>query len=138
MEVEFFSSFILVLLINVCELPHIWKRQEKIDRHRHRHRHRHNHSHRHRHRQGHRHRHRHRHRQGHGHRHRHRHTHTHTHTHTDKTSVVKKSQLTTSFPLFKEALSVNALCACVYIYIRHLSSFRAPTLWFLSEPTILV
>ena len=23
------------------------------------------------------------------------------------------------------------LCACVYIYIRQLSSFRAPTLWFI-------
>ena len=26
---------------------------------------------------------------------------------------------------------VNALRACVYIYIRQLSSFRAPTLWFI-------
>ena len=26
---------------------------------------------------------------------------------------------------------MNALRACVYIYIRQLSSFRAPTLWFI-------
>ena len=26
---------------------------------------------------------------------------------------------------------INALRACVYIYIRQLSSFRAPTLWFI-------
>ena len=26
---------------------------------------------------------------------------------------------------------MNASCACVYIYIRQLSSFRAPTLWFI-------
>ena len=32
---------------------------------------------------------------------------------------------------FKEALSINALRACVYIYIQQLSSFRAPTLWLL-------
>ena len=33
---------------------------------------------------------------------------------------------------FKEArLSITALRACVYIYIRQLSSFRAPTLWFI-------
>ena len=31
----------------------------------------------------------------------------------------------------KEALSINALRACVYIYIRQLSSFRAPTWWFI-------
>ena len=30
--------------------------------------------------------------------------------------------------ILKEALSINALRACVYIYIRQLSSFRAPTL----------
>ena len=37
----------------------------------------------------------------------------------------------------KEALSINALRACVYIYIRQLSPFRAPTLWFidLTVPT---
>ena len=29
------------------------------------------------------------------------------------------------------SLSINALRACVYIYIRQLSSFRAPTLWFI-------
>ena len=28
------------------------------------------------------------------------------------------------------SLSIYALCACVYIYIRQLSSFRAPKLWF--------
>ena len=33
--------------------------------------------------------------------------------------------------MLKEALSINALCACVYIYIRQLSSLRAPTLWFI-------
>ena len=36
--------------------------------------------------------------------------------------------------IFKEmrgSLSINALRACVYIYIRQLSSFRAPTLWFI-------
>ena len=32
----------------------------------------------------------------------------------------------------KEPLSINALRACVYIYIRQLSSFRAPTLWFIN------
>ena len=32
----------------------------------------------------------------------------------------------------KEGLGINALHACVYsIYIRQLSSFRAPTLWFI-------
>ena len=34
-------------------------------------------------------------------------------------------------PLRKEALSINALRACVYIYMRQLSSFIAPTLWFI-------
>ena len=29
------------------------------------------------------------------------------------------------------SLSIKALHACVYIYIRQLSSFRAPTLWFI-------
>ena len=33
--------------------------------------------------------------------------------------------------LLKEAVSINALCACVYIYTQQLSSFRAPTLWFI-------
>ena len=28
-------------------------------------------------------------------------------------------------------LSINALRACVYIYLRQLSSLRAPTLWFI-------
>ena len=32
---------------------------------------------------------------------------------------------------FREALSTNALRACVYIYIPQLSSFRALTLWFI-------
>ena len=32
---------------------------------------------------------------------------------------------------FKEALSINVLRACVYIYNRQLSSFRVPTLWFI-------
>ena len=31
----------------------------------------------------------------------------------------------------RSSLSINALRACVYIYIRQLSSFRAPTLWFI-------
>ena len=31
----------------------------------------------------------------------------------------------------KEALSINALRACVYIYIQQLSSFRALTLWLI-------
>ena len=31
----------------------------------------------------------------------------------------------------RTSLSINALCTCVYIYIRQLSSFRAPTLWFI-------
>ena len=31
----------------------------------------------------------------------------------------------------RSSLSINALHACVYIYIRKLSSFRAPTLWFI-------
>ena len=30
-----------------------------------------------------------------------------------------------------EALSINALHACVYIYNQQLRSFRAPTLWFM-------
>ena len=34
-------------------------------------------------------------------------------------------------PPLKEALSINALRACVYIYIRQVSSFRAPTWWFI-------
>ena len=28
-------------------------------------------------------------------------------------------------------LSINALRACIYIYIRQLSSYRSPTLWFI-------
>ena len=31
-----------------------------------------------------------------------------------------------------EALSINALHACVFIYIRQLSTFRAPKLWFIN------
>ena len=31
----------------------------------------------------------------------------------------------------KGSVTVNALRACVYIYIRQLSSFRAPMLWFI-------
>ena len=34
-------------------------------------------------------------------------------------------------PAVKEALRISALRACVYIYIRQLSSFRVPTLWFI-------
>ena len=35
-------------------------------------------------------------------------------------------------PVFdRSSLSINALRACVYIYIRQLSSFRMPTLWFI-------
>ena len=34
--------------------------------------------------------------------------------------------ITVSWPL-----NLNALRACVYIYTRQLSSFRAPTLWFI-------
>ena len=37
--------------------------------------------------------------------------------------------------MLKEPLSIYALRACVYIYIRQLSSFRAPTLWFI-DPTV--
>ena len=33
--------------------------------------------------------------------------------------------------IIKEALGINALRACVYIYMRQLSSFRVPTLWFI-------
>ena len=33
--------------------------------------------------------------------------------------------------LSRISLSINALHTCVYIYIRELSSFRAPTLWFI-------
>ena len=29
------------------------------------------------------------------------------------------------------SLSINALHACVYIYIRQLNAFGAPTLWFI-------
>ena len=37
-----------------------------------------------------------------------------------------------TYPLiFKGALTVNYLCAYVYIYIWQLSSFRVPTLWFI-------
>ena len=32
---------------------------------------------------------------------------------------------------FKEAITVDALRACIYIYIRQLSSFGAATLWFI-------
>ena len=32
----------------------------------------------------------------------------------------------------RSSLSINALRACVYIYIRQLSSFRAHTLWFIN------
>ena len=32
---------------------------------------------------------------------------------------------------FKEAVSINALRACVYTYIRQRSSFRVPMLWFI-------
>ena len=31
----------------------------------------------------------------------------------------------------KEALNINALCTCVYIYIWQLSSFRVLMLWFI-------
>ena len=31
----------------------------------------------------------------------------------------------------KSPLSIDALRACVYIYIRQLGSFRVPTLWFI-------
>ena len=31
----------------------------------------------------------------------------------------------------RSSLGINALRACVYIYIRQLSSFRATTLWFI-------
>ena len=34
------------------------------------------------------------------------------------------------------SLSINALRACVYIYIRQLSSFRAPTLWFIDVTVV--
>ena len=37
-----------------------------------------------------------------------------------------------SFNPLKEVLSINALHACIYIYIRQLSSFRMPTLWFIN------
>ena len=33
--------------------------------------------------------------------------------------------------LLKEALSINALHSCVYIYDWQLSSLRVPTLWFI-------
>ena len=33
--------------------------------------------------------------------------------------------------MFLSSLSINALRACVYIYIQQLSSFRALTLWFI-------
>ena len=36
---------------------------------------------------------------------------------------------------FKEALSINALHTCLYIYIWQLSYFRAPTLWFIDIVT---
>ena len=32
----------------------------------------------------------------------------------------------------KEALGINALHTCVYIYVCQLSSFRVPTLWFIN------
>ena len=43
----------------------------------------------------------------------------------------------TDFSAFPRMMSLkkrsqyNALCSCVYIYIWQLSSFRAPTLWFI-------
>ena len=33
--------------------------------------------------------------------------------------------------MYRGSLSINALHACVYVYIQQLSSFRAPTLWFI-------
>ena len=33
--------------------------------------------------------------------------------------------------LFKEALTINGLRASFYVHIRQLSSFKAPTLWFI-------
>ena len=33
--------------------------------------------------------------------------------------------------LQRSSLVINALRACVYIHMRQLSSFRAPTLWFI-------
>ena len=34
--------------------------------------------------------------------------------------------------VFKEALSINALRTCVYVYIQQLSSFSVPMLWFIN------
>ena len=46
-------------------------------------------------------------------------------------STLKHFQFCLQFH-FKEALSINALRACVYICIRQLSSFRTPT-WFINQ-----
>ena len=45
--------------------------------------------------------------------------------------VNKNKRVAETAPLNKEALSINAFYACVYIYIQQLSSFRVPTLWFI-------
>ena len=37
---------------------------------------------------------------------------------------------------WESSLSINALHACVYIYIWQLSSFRVPTLWFIDLTVI--
>ena len=39
--------------------------------------------------------------------------------------------LVSIFMVLKEALRINALRACVYIYARQLSSFRALSLWLI-------
>ena len=44
----------------------------------------------------------------------------------------RSSQVNVTISIVKDALSKNALLACVYISIRQLSSFRAPTLWFIN------
>ena len=44
---------------------------------------------------------------------------------------VSKRSCSTYSKVLKEALSINALHTCVYIYIWQLSSLRAPKLWFI-------
>ena len=45
--------------------------------------------------------------------------------------IFPRFNLLPNFIFERGSLRINALCACVYIYIRQLSSFRAPMLWFI-------
>ena len=45
----------------------------------------------------------------------------------------KSATNTKTLATIKQTLSINALCACVYIYIRQPSSFREPTVVYRSD-----